>query len=298
VAQVLRENVGVPFVWHHKEGPFISREKGDWADLVALCTRADGIIHTSPEMRDWCASAIPGSGGLLTHVLDGDLPKREWFGDERVALLSERDREIHTVVPGRPIGLHPERVVELADHGVHLHFYGDFTHGQWQAWIDETRGLAPRHLHLHAHVGQEDWVREFSQYDAGWLHTFASRNRGDIRRADWDDLNYPARLTTLLAAGVPVIQRDNAGAVVATQTLVRNRELGVFYRDIADLADQLRDRKLMGRLRDSVWRQRLDFTFDAHADDLVAFFRTVIARHPSRNRGTTAFGETGQVLQW
>ena len=96
--------------------------------------------------------------------------------------------------PGRPIGLHPETVAELGAEGVHLHFYGDFTHGQWKAWIERTRGLAPRHLHLHANVDQGRWVAEFSQYDAGWLHGFTSHNRGDIRRADWDDLNYPARM--------------------------------------------------------------------------------------------------------
>jgi hypothetical protein len=38
----------------------------------------------------------------------------------------------------------------------------------------------------------------------------------------------------------------------------------------------LRDRRRMARLRESVWRQRDDFTFDAHADRLIDFFREVI----------------------
>ena len=115
--------------------------------------------------------------------------------------------------------------------GVHLHFYGDFTHGQWKAWIERTRGLAPRHLHLHANVDQGGWVSEFSQYDAGWLHGFTSHNRGDIRRADWDDLNYPARIATLAAAGLPMIQKNNAGARVAIQALARGRDLGLLLVD-------------------------------------------------------------------
>jgi hypothetical protein len=167
-------------------------------------------------------------------------------------------------------------VAELAGEGIHLHFYGDFTHGQWREWIEKTGRLAPRHLHLHAQVDQGDWVREFSRYDAGWLHTFASRNGGDLRRADWDDLNYPARLTTLVAAGVPVLQRDNTGHVVATQTLVRERDLGLFFTDIPDLARQLRDRARLGELRERVWAQRGDFTFDAHADELLDVFRKVV----------------------
>jgi glycosyltransferase involved in cell wall biosynthesis len=278
-AEVLRTRPReIPFVWHYKEGPFISREKGHWADLVQLTTGSDGLISSSPEMRDWTHLALPGSGDLPQHVLDGDLPKRDWLSGQRSALLSDTDGEVHTVVPGRPIGLHPHTVAELAEQGVHLHFYGDFTHGQWRGWIDTTRRLAPRHLHLHAQVHQGEWVREFSRYDAGWLHTFASRNRGDLRRADWDDLNYPARLSTLVAAGVPLLQRDNSGHVVATQTLVRERGIGLFFHDIADLGRQLRDRARTGAVREEVWAQREAFTFDAHADALVEFLRKVVAQ--------------------
>jgi glycosyltransferase involved in cell wall biosynthesis len=276
-ASVLRERGDVPFVWHFKEGPFISRERGHWGDLAELTTRSDGLVSSSPEMRTWTCLAFPESTRLPHHVLDGDLPKADWFTDQRSPLLSDADGEVHTVVPGRPIGLHPHTVAALAEHDIHLHFYGDFTHGQWRAWIEKTRSLAPRHLHLHAQVDQGDWVREFSQYDAGWLHTFASRNGGDLRRADWDDLNYPARLTTLVAAGVPMLQRDNTGHAVATQTLVRERGLGVSFTDIADLARQLRDRERLATIRAGVWAQRLDFTFDAHADALLEVFRKVIA---------------------
>jgi Glycosyl transferase family 2 len=276
-ASVLRERGDVPFVWHFKEGPFISRERGHWGDLAELMTRSDALISSSPEMRAWAGLAFPDGSGLPHHVLDGDLPKADWFTDDRSPLLSDADGEIHTVVPGRPIGLHPETVAELAGHGVHLHFYGDFTHGQWRGWIERTRSLAPRHLHLHAQVDQGEWVREFSRYDAGWLHTFASRNGGDLRRADWDDLNIPARLTTLVAAGVPLLQRDNSGSVVATQELARDRGLGLFFSDIPDLARQLRDRERLARIREQVWAQRLNFSFDAHADALVEFFRKVIA---------------------
>ncbi|MCU0492969.1 MAG: glycosyltransferase [Chloroflexaceae bacterium] len=275
---VLRENPGVPFVWHFKEGPFISLEKGHWREMLELYQRADGQIYSSPAMRDWYETLDPGlTGRAPTLVLDGDLPKRDWFVGERSPRLSERDGEIHTVVPGRPIGLHPHTVAELAAAGVHLHFYGDFTHGQWKAWIEKARSLAPRHLHLHANVGQDRWLAEFSQYDAGWLHYFASANGGDLRRANWDDLNYPARIATLAVAGLPMLQRDNSGALVASQNLARDMNLGLFFSSMAELAEQLRDETHMARLRDNVWRQREQFTFDAHAERLVAFFRQVIA---------------------
>jgi hypothetical protein len=193
-------------------------------------------------------------------------------------LLSREDGEIHTVVPGRPIGLHPHTVDELARHGVHLHFYGDFTQGQWREWIANAGALAPRHLHLHANVAQDRWVEEFSRYDAGWLHCFASRNGGELRRADWDDLNYPARIATLAVAGLPMIQRDNGGAIVAAQALARRLDIGLFYDGIEDLAAQLREAGRMESLRANVWRQRAQFAFDTHVPALLAFFREVMGQ--------------------
>ncbi|MCA9972255.1 MAG: glycosyltransferase family 2 protein [Anaerolineales bacterium] len=278
VLQVRRACPDIPFIWHFKEGPFICLEHGIWSELEALHRRADGQIFSSPEMRAWYETAMPGvTRGCPTHVLDGDLPKQDWFaGIPRTPRLSAADGELHTVVPGRPIGLHPPDVAALAAHGIHLHFYGDFTHGQWRGWIEKTRRLAPRHLHLHAQVDQDGWVREFSQYDAGWLHWQKSHNGGDIGRADWDDLNYPARIATLMAAGLPLLQYDNAGACVATQALARRHDVGLFFSSIPELRAQLDDRPRLAQLQENAWRNRSHFTFDHHADDLLAFMRQVI----------------------
>jgi hypothetical protein len=131
-------------------------------------------------------------------------------------------------------------------------------------------------------------VREFSQYDAGWLHVFRSANGGEIRRADWDDLNLPARVATLAAAGLPMIQFDNRGAIVAAQALARRLGIGVFFDNIAGLARQLHEREHRGALRERVWQVRDQFCFDLHAPGLVDYFERVIAsankqgRAPSR----------------
>jgi len=277
--RVLEENPGIPFVWHFKEGPFICFEKGLWRELLALYERADGQIYSSPELRDWFETVAPGlTRSAPSLVLDGDLPKADWFAGQRTPRLSEQDGQIHTVVPGRPIGLHPHTVGELAEQGIHLHFYGDFTQGIWKSWIEKVNRVAEGFLHLHPNVDQDRWLAEFSQYDAGWLHVFPSRNNGDLRRADWDDLNYPARIATLAVAGLPMIQWDNAGAVVASQNLARHHDVGLFFSDMAQLREQLADGARMERLRANVWAAREQFSFDYHADRLLAFFREVIAR--------------------
>ncbi len=267
----------IPFVWHIKEGPFDCISNGTWPQLVDLHTRSQGQVYSSPEMRDWFGTVLPEvAAGGRSLVLDGDLPKREWFEAGRSPLLSERDGEVHTVVPGGPIGIEPQLVGALAQEGVHLHFYGDFHRGQWGGWVKEVEAAAPGRFHLHPQVNHERWVSELSQYDAGWLHLLRSENGGDLRRADWGDLNLPARLPTLASAGVPVIQLANEGAVVATQSLARKRGLGLFLDEPASLARELRDPVRMAELRESVWGQRSFFTFDHHADRLVDFFRHAI----------------------
>jgi len=120
-------------------------------------------------------------------------------------------------------------------------------------------------------------VDEFSRYDAGWLHVFESDNGGELRRANWGDLNYPARLATLAAAGLPMIQRDNPGAIVATEALAQRLGIGLFYRDIPELAESLRDRARLAAIRERVLAARDEFCFDSHVPALEDFFRRVIA---------------------
>ena len=281
--KVLTANTGIPFVWHFKEGPFICMEKGMWNELIELYNKADGRIYTSEEMKWWLDEFISKEKHSLNYVLDGDLPKKDWFDGRQSGLLSERTPgEFHTVVPGRPIGLHPHNVVELAEQKIHLHFYGDFTHGQWMEWIAKTNRMAPGYLHIHPNVDQENWVREFSQYDAGWLHFFKSENYGEIKRSNWDDLNIPARMATLALAGIPMLQRDNSGHIVAIQSLVKKHKLGLVFNDMNELGRLMRDRELMLKLRESVWNQRELFMFDHHANGLIEYFREVIRNHKNR----------------
>jgi hypothetical protein len=209
-------------------------------------------------------------------VLDGDLPKREWLEGTPSARLSEVDAEFHTVVPGRPIGLHPGLLRDLPKEHIHLHFYGDLQHRDWKPWVEEAQRVAPEHFHLHPHVGPAQWVSELSRYDAGWLHFLKSDNGGEIGSSVWDDLNYPARMATLMAAGLPLLQYDNRGAIVATQTLARQFDIGVFCQDMVQLGTQVRDTERMNQISDNVRQHRSLFTFDYRADELLAFFARVM----------------------
>jgi hypothetical protein len=274
----------IPFVWHFKEGPPECLARGTWSQLVDLYTLSDGQIYCNTQVKDWFKTVLPErAGSNHPFLLDGDLPKHDWFsGQQRLPRLSEADGSVHTVIPGRPEGIAPALLGQLAEQDIHVHFYGEIHQGFFQSWIAEVRRLAGDHLHLHPYVDPRRWVSEFSQYDAGWLRIFKSENRGELRRVKWEDLNYPARLATLASAGVPFILYDNGDSIAATNALAQRLDIGIFYRDAKHLGEQLQDRAAMTRLQDSIWRQRAFFTFDQHADALLAFFREVISRGAGR----------------
>jgi glycosyltransferase involved in cell wall biosynthesis len=288
--KVLKAGLDIPFVWHFKEGPFICIEKGLWDQLIELYKFSDANIFICEEMQMWVNSFLPASN--KSFILDGDLPKKEWCMQERSPLLSERDGEFHTVVPGRPIGLHPQDVQYLADQKIHLHFYGDFTQGQWKEWIEKTQRLAAGYLHIHPNVDQDEWVREFSRYDAGWLHFFQSTNYGEITKALWDDLNIPARMSTLALAGLPMLQYDNAEHTVAMQSLAKQLDMGLFFKNMSELKSLLLDKDRVTQIRNNVWRNRAFFTFDYHTDRLIGFFYEVISSKRSQKSKTISVSGT------
>ncbi len=219
-----------------------------------MSSRAPTVVLSSPELRDWFEAALPGRfDPARTLVLDGDLPKRDWLDAERSPRLSSGGAEVHTVLAGRAYGFDEALHEGLRDRGIHLH--------------------------VHRDVDPQDWVRVLSRYDAGWLHPVRARNGGDVRLAAWDDLNLPARIPTLLAAGLPLIApRSPPGEVHAAQALAESIQAGILYSDLDDLAAQLRDAAHLERRRAAAWAAREDVTFDRHADRLLSLLRAVAAR--------------------
>ncbi|MGY1593570.1 glycosyltransferase [Geodermatophilus sp. SYSU D00708] len=272
----------LPFVWTFKEAPQRSIVRGEWPLLADLVAGADACLLATEEERDWFAAALRGRvDPARLDVLDGDLPKRDWLDAPPSPKLSATDGQPHTVVVGRPAGFDLAWVLELARRGVHTHLYGQVRapgpKGAWAGWLDRARAEAPGHVHLHAAVGPEDWVRELSRYDAGWLHRFGSSNGGDLRTATWDDLNSPARLPVCLAAGLPLLQQANPGSLVSVERVLRRDGTGLFYRSPDDVAGVLAAELADRRGGAAALAVREQHTFDAHADRVVSLFRSVLA---------------------
>lgn len=88
-------------------------------------------------------------------------------------------------------------------------------------------------------------------------------------------------MATLASAGLPMIQFDNRGSLVAAQSLAERLGIGISFRSPDDLSRQLRDEIGTGAVRSRVVDSRDAFTFDSHADRLIAFFRRLTDRRPS-----------------
>jgi hypothetical protein len=254
---LLEARTGVPMVFHYKEAPQRSIARGEWRLLAEVAARADTLILSSPEERAWFEAALPGRlDPERTLVLDGDLPKREWLDGQPSARLSDLDGRLRTVLLGRPYG------------------------------FDEALrdGLRARGIEVAVHAGHSavqpaDWVRVLSRYDAGWLHPVRAGNGGDVRRATWDDLNLPARIPTMLAAGLPLILPRNAGGEIhAAQALAESLSVALLYDDLDELAAHLSARTRLQRLRANAWARRDELTFDRHADRLLDAMRAVSRR--------------------
>lgn len=272
--EVLMKCRDIPFIWHFKEGPFFCLSNGTWKYLIDLFSLSDGVIFLNKEIKKWYEQYIPHPKHFM--ILDGDLPKKDYFYNRFSSKLSDLDGEIHTVIPGRMVGISLQDISLLAKSKIHIHLYTESYENKWSYKINEFKNAAPDYFHIHHHCDATKWTSEFSKYDAGWLHQIESYNNGYIELANWNDLNIPARLSTMMAAGIPCIQKDNTGHIVAMQSCLKEIQCGIFYSSILDLSKQLLDKERMIELRQNVIKNRMKFSFDFHIKEIINFFKEVI----------------------
>ena len=274
--EVLNADTGIPFVWHFKEGPHEALKSGLWDKLISLYTHADGRMYLNDEIKEWYEMFIPSRIIPRPHfVLDGDLSKVNGFIEEFSEKISKIDGAIHTVVIGRIIGINPLDVNILAKNNIHIHVYNE-NYISEKTTLSAFRQAAPNHFHVEPHCSQLDWVREFSKYDAGWLHCFEGLNENSLMRSGWPELNIPARINALAAAGIPMIQKKNSRHIVAMRNYVSKYGMGIFYDTLKELIVQLKDEKLLSQIEQNVRNNRMKFTFDFHVPSIIDFFVNVI----------------------
>lgn len=273
--EVLISNPEIPFVWHFKEGPNFCMQMGTWDKLIYLYEHSDGKIYINETAKEWYDQFTTQQKGL-SFILDGDLPKKDYFDSKFNSKISSSDKAIHTVVSGRMIGIEPADFEYLASENIHIHLYTENYFKSREFQVRTFKAISPDHFHIHPHCTQTNWVKEFSKYDAGWLHSFESLNNGSLTLASWDDLNIPAKISTYAAAGLPMIMRDNMNNIVATQKKITELNIGILFKNYTDLSEKLKDRTYLNHITQNVLTHRDLFTFDHYIPELIFFFKEVI----------------------
>lgn len=273
---VMKEFPDIPFAWHLKEGPQPALRYGLFPELTYLYNHADVKIYLNEVVKAWFEMFIPQCKNDIIVLLDGDLPKQEYFKTCLSKKISNTTDGIHTVVVGRMVGLGEKGLKVLADNNVHVHLYTENYHSSREALLNYYQRSFPNHFHLHPHVSPDKWTKEFSKYDAGWMHIVKSSNGGSLLHATWDDLNLPARISTYMAAGIPVIISDSPDNTIASQNQVKELGIGVTYTNLVELVRKLYDKAKMEELYMNVFKHRKEFSFDFHVPTLIESFKKAI----------------------
>ena len=138
-------------------------------------------------------------------------------------------------------------------------------------------------FHLHNHCAAKDWTREFSKYDAAWLHCINSKNGGSLMKATWDDLNIPARISSYAAAGLQVISPSNEGCISAITETLKDYDIGILFDNFDLLIRMLHDRKLLRDKQENMMKNRPKFSFDYYVPEMTGLFRQAIEEKGGHN---------------
>ncbi len=273
---IIKKVPHIPYAWHFKEGPSQSRRNGTWNELIYLFQHASINIYINEVIKDWYEQFLPFSPKKRSLIIDGDLPKQDIFSTEFSEKKSIEDGDIHTVVAGRLIGISEDDILILTQHKIHIHVYLENFHSSNNTYLRKYQSIFPRYFHIHSHCPATNWVKEFSKYDAGWLHCFDSYNDGDLMRASWDDLNIPARLSTYMAAAIPVIQKYREPNIVAIASIIKKQGIGILFNDFKKLAEQLNDKEYLRNLTRNVMNYRQSYAFDYYISEIIETFEDVV----------------------
>jgi len=282
----------------------------------------DGQIFCNREQYvHWTTPVAHGGAGLdlfddcaVVDFLDGDRPKREFMTNDFAPRLAERTGQIHTVCIGRPFHID---YVAMARNGIHLHVYGNGVDDVVnlvardllaQRGGRET-GLVRDHLHIHSSlqpVGRSwaevkekksHWVREFSQYDAGWSYIGTPYSWSRLQ----DAAAIPNRLSTYLLAGLPVITDYRPGFYRYDQLARLGVNIDLEGSDYARLLATLEAEGVAGARRHNAIAARADYSFDTSIDPLITVLQRArdqyFTKPPSRRRPPIPDRASGPVTE-
>lgn len=263
IYQIVTRFPEIPYILHLKEWEIDGSTPIE--NLKYLFSHSAGTIFISQEHRLYLKSKGIESENMI--VMDLDKQKAEFFTDDFSEKLSTNDHKIHTVNIGRTIGITAELLNELAKYGVTFHHYAS----------EENNVLkhCPNYCH-HNPVKPENWVSELSKYDASWMHILNCKNYGDYSKCEFLDYNIAAKITTSMAAGLPVIQKNNKGHICTQFSLLNGIGVSFNFVTAEGIVKLLKDSEKLHNAQQAALDHRMEFTFDYDFPRLMSFIETSI----------------------
>lgn len=236
-------------------------------------TQADGVIYTTDSFRR--AQLQKYRIDISKTFVIGNYPLKAFNGIEPLPKLSERDGQIHCVFEGwiptenlaaRKTNSVFNRVLNyvpiweaLAEKGVHIHIYS-YVSPEYCRSLE----LKSKFIHYEGNFRDEALISQLTQYDVGLL--LYSEPQTSL-------LNYASanKFTDYLFAGLPVVSNAPAYVKLLEQT-GGGGGLDVAQDNIVERLKEIREI----HIPDDFCQTR-GFTMDAHIDDLLAFYGSVIS---------------------
>jgi len=227
----------------------VKRWRRLWLEKYVL-ERADGLTFNSPVMLRLAQERYSITGETL--VIPNAVPEED-MPYSFLPRLSAQDGSTHTVFVGHINGPKLNRLVEIANRGVHVHLYTLQKNAFRQTLVETCTSHS--YLHWHDALPYKSLLKELTQYDFGLVLWY------EEAKEPFFQASLPSKLFDYLAAGLPVV----VGPFQALTEFVRQHQCGFVLYDDNELPDKLREVYTVG--------DRRKYTMEYYIRPLVALYR-------------------------
>lgn len=223
----------------------------------------DARIHVSQGLQDY----IQRKYGSKNDVVLPNYVSRSLVPTCFKRKLSEIDGLVHIVYEGTLSSLSGDHYdlrgifVDLARHGCRVHIYDSHQNRDYARLAETHSGI-----HYHGHKDPRELPYELTQYDYGWVGFNAQRNKEHLNVA------LPNKLFEYLASGLPVLSFPHK----AQKELIEANRVGLVFRDLDQLDEQIRNSKAMDEVKRQVMARRYDFTMEANIRSVLALYQELL----------------------
>lgn len=245
---------------------------------IAMFRVADGLLHVSPGCRESAHKLHPSSRGTRSFTVPCLVTQPELVPQAELPDPKTRRGLVYSGGIGRcdeqTFRNYGEFFERLVLGGVDVHL---------QAGVERNNPLsetilnqyAARGVVVHDRVPDAQLTRKLTQFKWGFVGFPKAFNLGNAA--------FPNKLFEYLAAGTPVVVAN----AVDAGTWVQHFGVGYWIRCQEDF-DQLSERlteELWWECHRNIMRQREQWTYEAHKEELLKFFRQVANHKPAEPGG-------------